>query len=143
LLPAGFEVRLENDDTEFLEKELNKIYKRSGLSILILIIFIFLINRNLRYLSILFLGIVINLSITGIILYLLKVDIHLYSLAGLTISFGLIVDNAIIMIDHLHKHKNRKVFVALLAASLTTIAALMIVFFLPEEDRKNLTNFRW
>ncbi|PRY86737.1 efflux RND transporter permease subunit [Mongoliibacter ruber] len=140
-LPAGVEVRLENDDTEFLEKEMNKIYKRSGLSILILVVFIFLINRNLRYLSTLFLGIVVNLSITAIILYLLKVDIHLYSLAGLTISFGLIVDNAIIMIDHLHKHKNRNVFVALLAASLTTIAALMIVFFLPEEDRKNLSEF--
>ena len=141
LLPAGFEVRLENDDTEFLEKELKKIYKRSGLSILILVLFIFLINRNLRYLSTLFLGIVVNLSITGIILYLLKVDIHLYSLAGLTISFGLIVDNAIVMMDHLHKHKNRKVFLALLAASLTTIAALMMVFFLPEEDRKNLAEF--
>lgn len=140
-LPAGFEVRLENDDTEFLEKELNKIYKRSGLSILILIVFIFLINRNIKYLSILFLGILVNLSLCAIVLYFLKVDIHLYSLAGLTISFGLIVDNAIIMIDHLHKHKNRKVFLALLAASLTTISALMIVFFLPEEDRKNLTEF--
>ena len=75
------------------------------------------------------------------LIYFLKVDIHLYSLAGLTISFGLIVDNAIIMIDHLHKHRNRKVFLALLAASLTTIAALMIVFFLPEEDRRNLTEF--
>ncbi len=141
LLPAGFEIRLENDDTEFLEKELDKIYKRSGLSILILIIFIFLINRNVKYLTILFLGIIANLSLCGIVLYFLKVDIHLYSLAGLTISFGLIVDNAIIMIDHLHKHKNRRVFLALLAASLTTIAALMIVFFLPEEDRKNLTEF--
>lgn len=140
-LPAGFEIRLENDDTEFLEVELNKIYKRSGLSILILVVFIFLINRNLKYLSILFLGILANLSLCAIVLYFLKVDIHLYSLAGLTISFGLIVDNAIIMIDHLHKHKNRRVFLALLAASLTTIAALMIVFFLPEEDRKNLTEF--
>lgn len=140
-LPAGFEVRLENDDTEFLEKELDKIYKRSGLSILILIVFIFLINRNIKYLTILFLGIIANLSLCAIVLYFLKVDIHLYSLAGLTISFGLIVDNAIIMIDHLHKHKNRRVFLALLAASLTTIAALMIVFFLPEEDRKNLTEF--
>ncbi|MEP0712259.1 MAG: efflux RND transporter permease subunit [Algoriphagus sp.] len=140
-LPAGFEVRLENDDTEYLEKELNKIYKRSGLSILILIVFIFLINRNIKYLSILFLGILANLSLCAIVLYFLKVDIHLYSLAGLTISFGLIVDNAIIMIDHLHKHKNRRVFLALLAASMTTIAALMIVFFLPEEDRKNLTEF--
>lgn len=141
LLPAGFEVRMENDDTEYLEKELDKIYTRSGLSILILIVFIFLINRNLKYLSILFLGIVANLSLAAIVLYFLKVDIHLYSLAGLTISFGLVVDNAIIMLDHLHKHKNRRVFLALLAASLTTIAALMVVFFLPEEDRKNLTEF--
>lgn len=141
LLPAGFEVRLERDDTEFLEKELEKIYKRSGLSILILVVFIFLINRNVRYLLILFLGIIVNLCITGILLYLMKVDIHLYTLAGLTISFGLIVDNAIIMMDHLHRYKNRKVFLALLAASLTTIAALLIVFFLPDEDRKNLTEF--
>jgi multidrug efflux pump subunit AcrB len=141
LLPQGYDVRLERDDSEYLEKELIKIYKRSGLSILILIVFIFLINRNLKYLSTLFLGIIVNISLCVIILYLLRVDIHLYSLAGLTISFGLIVDNAIIMIDHLHKHKNRKVFLALLAASMTTIAALLMVFLLPEEDRKNLGEF--
>jgi multidrug efflux pump subunit AcrB len=141
LLPAGMEVRLENDDTEFLAQELSKIYKRSGLSVLILILFIFLVNRNLRYLFTLFLGIVVNVSLTAIILYALGVDIHLYTLAGLTISFGLIVDNAIVMMDHLHKQGNRKVFLALFAASLTTIAALMIVFFLPDEDRKNLTEF--
>lgn len=140
-LPQGFEVRLENDDTEFLEKELNKIYQRSGLSILILIAFIFLINRNIKYLSILFLGIVVNLSLTSMILYFLGVDIHLYSIAGLTISFGLVVDNAIVMLDHLHKYRNRKVFMALLAASLTTVAALLLVLLLPEEDRKNLTEF--
>ncbi|WP_035455037.1 efflux RND transporter permease subunit [Algoriphagus terrigena] len=140
-LPPGFEIRLENDDTEFLEKELSKIYQRSGLSILILIAFIFLINRNWKYLSILFLGILINLSLTAMILYFLKIDIHLYSIAGLTISFGLVVDNAIVMVDHLHKHRNRKVFLALLAASLTTVAALLMVLLLPEEDRKNLTEF--
>ena len=141
LLPAGFEVRLENDDTEFLEKELNKIYKRSGLSILILIAFIFLINRDVRYLSVLFLGIIVNVSITAILLYFLEVDLHLYSLAGLTISLGLVVDNAIIMMDHIHKHRNRKVFLALLAASMTTIGALLVVFLLPEEDKKNLVEF--
>ncbi|GAB3233219.1 efflux RND transporter permease subunit [Algoriphagus aestuariicola] len=140
-LPAGFEVRLENDDTEFLEKELNKIYQRSGLSILILIAFVFLINRNLKYLSILFLGILVNLSLTAMVLYFLKVDLQLYSIAGLTISFGLIVDNAIVMMDHLHKHRNRKVFLALMAASLTTVAALLMVLLLPEEDRRNLTEF--
>ncbi len=140
-LPQGFEVRLENDDTEFLEKELDKIYQRSGLSILILIAFIFLINRDWKYLSILFLGIVVNLSLTMMALYFLKVDIHMITIAGLTISFGLVVDNAIVMLDHLHKYRNRKVFLALLAASLTTVAALLMVLLLPEEDRKSLTEF--
>lgn len=140
-LPAGYDVRLEQDDTKYLMQELDKIYQRSGLSILILVIFIFLINRNWRYLTVLFLGIVINLSLTAIILYALGTRLHLYSIAGLTISFGLIVDNAIVMIDHLHKHRNRKVFLALLAASITTIVALLMVFLLPEEDQKNLVDF--
>ncbi|MCC5921278.1 MAG: efflux RND transporter permease subunit [Cyclobacteriaceae bacterium] len=140
-LPAGYEVRLIYDETEFLEKELEKVYQRSGLSILILILFIFLINRNPRYLLVLFSGILVNLCLTFLLIYFLKVPIHLYSLAGLTISFGLLVDNAIVMIDHMYKQGNKKVFLALLAASLTTISALLLVFFLPEEDQGNLLDF--
>lgn len=140
-LPAGIDVRLERDDTEFLRKEMDKIYIRTGLSIGILVLFIFLINRNVRYLFTLFLGIIVNLCITAIILYALNVELHMYSIAGLTISFGLIVDNAIVMLDHLHKKKNSRIFLALLAASLTTIMALLMVLLLPEEDRKDLTDF--
>ncbi len=51
------------------------------------------------------------------------------------------MDNAIIMIDHLHKQRNRKVFLALLAASVTTIAALLMVFLLPESDQRKLVDF--
>lgn len=140
-LPSEIDVRLERDDTEFLQKEMDKIYVRTGLSIGILVLFIFLINRNVRYLFTLFLGIIVNLCITAIILYALNVELHMYSIAGLTISFGLIVDNAIVMLDHLHKKKNSKIFLALLAASLTTIMALLMVLLLPEEERRDLTDF--
>jgi len=140
-LPAGIDIRLERDDTEFLKEEMDKIYVRAGLSIAILILFIFLINRNIRYLSTLFLGIIVNLCITAILIYVLGVELHIYSIAGLTISFGLIVDNAIVMLDHLHKKKNSKIFLALMAASLTTIMALLMVLLLPEEDRRDLTDF--
>lgn len=141
LLPEGYQLRLSYDDTEFVQKELDKIYYRSGLSILILTLFIFLINRNFTYLFVLLSGILINLALTSLLVYLLGIPLHLYSLAGLTISFGLIVDNAIVMMDHLHKKRNLKIFVALLAASMTTIAALLLVFFLPEQDRLNLSDF--
>jgi multidrug efflux pump subunit AcrB len=140
-LPAGVEISLERDDTEFLNKEMNKIYTRTLLSVLILVVFILAINRNIRYLLTLFVGIIVNLCITSIIIYALRVELHIFSIAGLTISFGLIVDNAIVMLDHMHRKKNAKVFVALLAASLTTIMSLLMVLLLPEEDRRDLTDF--
>ncbi|RKQ49795.1 multidrug efflux pump subunit AcrB [Roseivirga pacifica] len=141
LVPDGIDVRLERDDTEYLGKEMDKIYVRTALSVGILILFILAINRNVRYLLTLFLGIVVNLCITAIFIYALNVELHIYSIAGLTISFGLIVDNAIVMIDHMYRKKNRKVFMALFAASLTTIMALLMVLLLPEEDRRDLTDF--
>lgn len=140
-LPDGVEIILENDDTEFLAKEMDKIYIRTGLSVLILVVFIFLINRNPKYLFTLFLGIVINLCLTVIVVYALKVELHMYSIAGVTISFGLIVDNAIVMLDHMHRKKNAKIFLALLAASMTTIMALLLVLLLPEDERRDLTDF--
>lgn len=140
-LPQGYELFLDYDDTEYLEKELGKIYQRSGLSVLILIIFIFVINRNLRYLIVLFSGILINLTLTSLCAWWLHINIHLYTIAGVTISFGLIVDNAIVMIDHIHKKKNTKIFTALFAASFTTIAALLLIYFLPEEEKQNLLEF--
>ncbi|WP_421976947.1 efflux RND transporter permease subunit [Roseivirga seohaensis] len=140
-LQSDISIFLEQDDTEFLNEEMDKIYKRTSLSIIILLLFIFLINRNPRYLVTLFMGITVNLCITAIIIYVLDVELHMYSIAGLTISFGLIVDNAIVMMDHMYRKKNRGIFVALLAASLTTIMALLMVLLLPEEDRRNLSDF--
>ncbi len=140
-LPKGYSVQLEYNDTEFMQAELEKIYRRSALSITILIGFIVLIHRNISYLFILLSGIAINLGITGVALYALQLQIHLYTLAGLTVSLGFIIDNAIVMLSHYHRTRTKTVFLALLAASFTTIAALLLVLFLPEEERLNLTDF--
>jgi multidrug efflux pump subunit AcrB len=140
-LPSTYQLLLNYDDTRFLRQELHKIYWRAGLSVLILLLFIFLLKRNLRYLLVLFCGVAVNLSLMALLIYWLGISVHLYTLAGLTISFGLIMDNAIVMLDHLQRKGNRKIFLALLAASLTTIAALSIVLFLPEKEQQNLLEF--
>ncbi len=68
-------------------------------------------------------------------------EIQLYSLAGITISLSLIIDNTIIMTDHLMHRKNKRIFLPILAATLTTIGALSIIFFLEEKLRLNLLDF--
>jgi multidrug efflux pump subunit AcrB len=66
---------------------------------------------------------------------------QLYSLAGVTISLSLIIDNTIVMSDHIRRHRDRNAFLPIMAATLTTIGALSIIFFLDEKIRLNLQDF--
>ena len=47
------------------------------------------------------------------------------------------------MADHFSRWKDRKVFPAIFAATVTTVGALLAVLLLPESERGNLTDFIW
>lgn len=66
---------------------------------------------------------------------------QLYSLAGVTISLSLVIDNTIVMTEHIRNRHNRKAILSILAATLTTMGALVIIFFLDEKIRLNLQDF--
>jgi multidrug efflux pump subunit AcrB len=140
-LPSGYSIETAYDATEYIREELNKIYFRTGLTLLILFLFVFLVYRKLNYLLIIIISLVINLAIAFIFYYFLEVEIQLYSLAGITISLTLIIDNIIVLSDQLIHRRNMKAFLAILAATLTTIGSLVIIFFLEEKMRLNLKDF--
>ena len=53
----------------------------------------------------------------------------------------MVIDNSIIMIDHISHQGNRNAFLAILAATLATIGAMCMIFFLKEEQKINLIEF--
>lgn len=140
-MPAGYEVHVAYDATEYIAKELDKIYFRTALTILILLVFVALITRNPRYLFLIVVSLTITLAVAVIFYYLLGLEMQLYSLAGITISLNLVIDNTIVMTDHILHKRNLKAFVSVLAATLTTIGALVIIFFMDEKIRLNLQDF--
>lgn len=140
-MPAGFQVSLSSDSTEYIRAELEKIYFRSGLTVLILLLFVLAVSRSFRYLGMIVFSMVSNLAIAAIFYYLTGVEIHISSLAGITISLCLIIDNTIVMADQLKHRRNFKAFLAILAATLTTISAIVVVFFLPDEVKIALEDF--
>ncbi len=142
-LPSTYHIRIDYDATEYIKENLDKIQVQSGLTILILVLFVLLTTRNFAYTALIVVGTVVNLALAFILFYFFKVEIHLYSLAALTTSLGMIMDNMIIMIDHYRRYKNLHVFTALLGATLTTIAGLSVIYFLPEENRIDLIDFAW
>lgn len=140
-MPPGYEVHISYDATEYIQKELDKIYFRTGLTVLILLLFVALITWNLRYLFLIVTSLAVNISVAVILYYAFGLEMQLYSLAGITISLNLVIDNTIVMTDHILHRRNLKAFVSVLAATLTTIGALVIIFFLDEKIRLNLQDF--
>lgn len=136
-----YSLKLTNDTSKYITEELQKIKEKMLFSLLILFVMILVTSRSLKYILILFLSIIANLLIAVIFYYLFKVELQLYSFAGITISFGIIIDNCIIMIDHLRNKGDKKVFLAILATTLTTTGALLSTFLLDESLQANLRDF--
>lgn len=140
-IKGGYTLKLTNDSTQYIVDELQKIEKKMLFSLLILFLLILVTSRSLKHIAVLFLSIVTNLLIAVIFYYVFKVELQLYSFAGITISFGIIIDNCIIMIDHLRNKGNKKIFLAILATTLTTMGALLSTFLLEESQQANLRDF--
>ncbi|QHI38416.1 Swarming motility protein SwrC [Kordia antarctica] len=140
-LPKGYTITKTYDSTEYLKQELAKIYKRSFYTVGILLLFILCIYGSLKYLLIAVISLGANICIAFLFYFLFQIEIQLYSLAGITISLGLIIDNSIVMIDHIKHQHNKSVFISILAATLTTIGALSVIYFLDDQHKMNLIDF--
>ena len=140
-LPAGYSIRTSMDNTVYLKEEISKNIFRAVLSVILLLLFVLAISSEFKYLVIITISLIANILIAFIFYYFFKLEIHLYSLAGITVSFGIIINNTIVMTDHIRFHRNRKVGVSLTASTLTTIGALSVIFFLDEASKLTLADF--
>lgn len=140
-LRKGVYLTLTHDSAEEMETELRKLIRRTLLSLLILLLFVWIVSRSGKYLSIITITLAANILIAAIVYYLLDIRLHSFSLAGIAVSFGIIIDSSIVMIDHYSYYHNRKAFLAILAALVTTIGSLVIIFFMPDYIQRDLYDF--
>ena len=140
-LPANYKLQKTKDSSTHLLKELRRLGLRALLSLVFLLILTFFFYRKFKFISALLISLFTNLMIALLAYYLFEVEIHLYSLAGITISFGIILDNSILMLDAVLMKRPLKTFRSLLSATLTTLGAIIIIFLLEEYQKINLIDF--
>lgn len=133
--------RMSYDSAEQQRKEMTKLVSRTLMSLAILLVFVWLSYRNWKYLAIIASTLAANLLIAIIAYWITDLKLHMYSLAGITVSLGLVIDSTIVMADHYGYYHNRKAFLSILAAMLTTIGSMVIIFFLPKELQDDLYDF--
>ena len=139
--PDNFSALAVSDISIEIQQEINKIIRRTVLSLAILLLFVFAVSRSLRYLLVIAGALLANILIAFIFYVLFGIEIHIYTMAGITTSFGIVIDTSIIMVAHYSYWRNRKVFLAILAALLTSIGSLTVIFLLPEEQQLVLRDF--
>ena len=113
--------------------------------LVLLVLFVFL--RNWRSIFIVATSIPVSIVGTFIGMYLVGYSINVLSLAGLALSIGMIVDDAIVVLENIYRHRyeekkgivracvdgTREVGMAVLMSTLTTAAVFMPVLMLTGE----------
>ncbi len=134
-------LRVEHDASDYVRQNLVRMGWQSGAAVGLLLLVLILLLRDVRYLSLVVGGLVVSLLVSLLVFYGLGISLHAYTLAALTASLGLLIDNTLVMADHYRHYRNRRVITALLGATLTTCAALTVIWFLPEAARRDLLEF--
>ena len=140
-IPKEIGISVSYDHSEYISNELHKIFVRTLICLVLLLLCALAASRSWRYMAVIALTLAANLCVAFACYYLTGLHIHVYTLAGITVSLGIIIDNSIVMIEHYARTRNRSVFPAMLSAVLTTAAALLAVFLLPDSEKANLSDF--
>jgi len=141
-LPQGVEVRYAYDQSEFIKRSLASV-KRSALEgALLATIVIFLFLRSGRSTLIIFTAIPLSIIATFTLMYFAGIAFNLVSMGGLALGIGRMVDDAIVVLENIYRHRKSglslieaarqgasEVGNAVMAATFTTIAVFLPIVF--------------
>ena len=103
-LPAGMRVDIGFDSTVFIEKAIESVYHTMVEAMVLVILVIFFFLRSVRATLIPFVTIPVSLVGACIFLYALGFSINVLTLLGMVLAIGLVVDDAIVVLENIHRH---------------------------------------
>ncbi|AJD49983.1 RND transporter, hydrophobe/amphiphile efflux-1 (HAE1) family protein [Isoalcanivorax pacificus W11-5] len=103
-LPEGLSADIPYDSTEYIQDSINEVVKTIVEALLIVIVVIFLFLGSLR--SVLVPMIAVPISMVGalFLMLLMGFSINLLTLLAMVLAIGIVVDDAIIVLENIHRH---------------------------------------
>jgi multidrug efflux pump len=156
LLPDGMEMAIANDNSLFIRESIDNVFITiwEAVALVILIIFIFL--RSLRATLIPLVTIPVSLIGAFALMSLMGFSINTLTLLAMVLAIGLVVDDAIVMLENIHRHieagmkplqaaftGSREIAFAVIAMTLTLAAVFAPIGFMQGSTGKLFTEFAW
>ena len=103
-LPAGMKLGIPYDSTAYINDAINEVLRTLTETLLIVIVVIFLFLGSFR--SVLIPVVAIPISLVGAVFLMLAAGftINLLTLLAIVLSVGLVVDDAIVMVENIERH---------------------------------------
>jgi len=103
-LPQGMKVGIPYDSTTYIQDAINEVLHTLGETLLIVVVVIFLFLGSFR--SVLIPIVAIPISLIGAVFLMLVAGftINLLTLLAIVLSVGLVVDDAIVMVENVERH---------------------------------------
>lgn len=147
-LPGGLTGRIVYDGTEFVNSSINEVVKTLVEALLIVTLVIFLFLGSLRAVIIPVIAMPLSLVGTFFVMLALGYSINLLTLLALVLAIGLVVDDAIIVVENVDRHMKEEgktpLQAALLAARelggpILAMTVVLIAVYVPIGFQKGLT----
>lgn len=142
MVPAGIDYVPVLDQSDFIKKAIGNVTSNavSGAILAILVLYLFL--RNVRSTIIIALSIPISIIATFVLIYFNHLTLNMMSLGGLALGVGMLVDNSIVVLENIFRHRQEgeeaisaaisgtnEVSMAVTASTLTTVAVFLPIVF--------------
>jgi multidrug efflux pump len=153
-LPPGMEIKRSYDSSVFIEASIKEVYQTLFIAIGLVIVVIYLFLGSVRAMLIPAITVPVSLLATFIVLYALGYTINLLTLLAMILAIGMVVDDAIVMLENIHRRIEegdsplkaaflgaREVAFAVVATTLVLVAVFMPITFLEGDLGKLFKEF--
>ena len=141
-IPPGVKVGISFDQSIYIRQSIRNLAEQAlhGSLLAALVILIFL--RNLTSTLIISVAIPLSIMVTFIVLYFSGQTLNVFTLGGLALGIGRLVDDSIVELENIQRHLNttrrrwdaileaaREVAMPILASTVTTVVVFLPIFF--------------
>ena len=148
-LPPGMQAKVYFDQSLFVRSAYHGLKKEIFQALVLIALVILLFLQSVRGTLIVSVAIPLSFAITLIVLYGTGQTLNAFTLGGLTLAMGRLVDDAVVVLESIHRHRRlgmgpadaalkgtQAVALPVLASTLTTMAVLLPVVLLAGLARK-------
>mgnify|MGYP001820318117 FL=1 len=106
-LPEGMSIEQSYDTSVFIEGAIREVYKTLGIAICLVILVIYLFLGSVRATLVPAVTVPISLIATSLVLLALDYSVNMLTLLALVLAIGLVVDDAIVVLENIHRRMDK------------------------------------